>query len=67
MPSSVLALVVDRTPAPLDSSLGSCAPPSSASGFVDPPGESFARESQNLVAPALESVRMECEPQNESN
>ena len=45
MPSSALALVVDRTPASLDSSLGSCALPGSASEFVDPSGGSFARES----------------------
>ena len=56
MPSLALASVADRTPTPLDSSLGSCAPPSSALEFVDPPGGSFAYKSQNLVAPALESV-----------
>ena len=67
MPSSAPASVADRTPAPLDSSLGSYAPPGSAPGFVDPPGGSFARESQNLVAPVLESIRMECEPQNGSD
>ena len=45
MPSLALALVVDRTLAPLDSSLGSYIPPGSALGFVDPPSGSFARES----------------------
>ena len=45
MLSLALVLVVDRTPAPLDSSLGSCVPPGSALEFVDLSGRSFACES----------------------